>query len=285
MIEGWAIYPTPERGSSNAFDWMISSAASCGIELSVVFAEKISFNITAEKIELYNNGEKCAFPHFVLMRHYDFNLSAIFESCGVRVFNSTRSMQLSQNKLLTHLLLNKNNIPTIDTICGDVDFSVVTSCFGLPFVVKAVRGSKGEEVYLINNNEEFERVREQYNELLAQRFISSSYGKDIRVWVVGERVVGTVLRRSVSSFKSNIALGGEAICFEASVEVQQMAINSCKAVGLELGGVDILFMGDGKYCVCEVNGNAGFRAFGLSGKSVDIPKEIFNYISSSLTIA
>lgn len=281
MIDGWAIYPSPQEGTSNAFEWMIESAAKNGISLTLRFADRISIIIGDKLIKVLYDVEEVTLPHFILMRHYDHNLSTIFEDIGVRVFNTTSSMMLSQNKLLTHLVLQKCNIKTIFTLYGVNDYQECVNKLGLPFVMKAIRGSKGEEVYLIEDKFYFDDIKKNFpmrcSTIIAQKYIASSFGKDLRLWVVGQNVVASVLRRNDKSFKSNIYLGGVAKNIDVSDKVKQLAIDSCKALGLELAGVDILFDGD-DYTVCEVNGNAGFRAFRMSGSNINIPYEIFKYV-------
>lgn len=287
MIRGLAIYPSLQSGVSNAFEWMIESAAINGISLTIWFADKISVIIGGQSIKILYDEEESTLPHFVLMRHYDQNLSTIFESIGVRVFNRTNSMMLAQNKLLTHLELHKYGIRTIFTIYGVCDYQECVNKLGLPFVMKAIRGSKGEEVYLIDSKSYFESIKEDISScggtFIVQKYISSSCGRDLRLWVVGGNVVASVIRWNDKSFKSNISLGGLAKNIEVSDKVKQLAIDSCKVIGLELAGVDILFDGD-EYAICEVNGNAGFRAFGMDGDDVDIPYEIFKYVNSCITL-
>lgn len=277
MLLGWAIYPTPAvENQDNAFDWMVKSAFEKGILLKILFAEKFSVSISEGRIVLYYDKEECALPYFVLMRHYDYELSQLLEKMGVRVVNNGHSMRLSQNKFLTHVELVRHGLPTPKTLFRVNDYSVCVGELGSPFILKAIRGSKGVEVFLVHSPAEFDVLRNQY-ECITQQYIASSYGRDIRVWVVGNRAVASVLRRSTISFKSNIAQGAVAEHFSVTPEIEQLAVESCRALGLELAGVDILFDEDG-YTVCEVNGNAGFRAFSLSGDKVDIPSLIFNYL-------
>lgn len=272
---GWAIYPTPEQGSDNAFGWMVDSAAKYGISLQIMFAEKFSVSIEENSIKIWYGEEELSLPHFVLMRHYDYQLSITFESLGVRVINDGVSMRLSQNKFLTHIALTKGNIPTPKTLFRESDYCTNVAKLGSPFILKAIRGSKGMEVFLISSEQEFCAVRGDY-EYITQKYIATSYGRDIRLWVVGEKVVASVLRVNDKSFKSNIALGARAERYHVDLSLERLAVESCRLLGLELAGVDILFDGD-NYTVCEVNGNAGFRAFALSGENIDIPSMIFCY--------
>lgn len=278
---GWAIYPTPAvDNQNNAFDWMVKSALDKGILLKVLFAENFSISVVEGRTILYYHGEECALPHFVLMRHYDYELSQFLEKSGVRVVNNGQSMRLSQNKFLTHVALAHHGLPTPKTLFRVDNYSVCVHELGSPFILKAIRGSKGMEVFLVHTSEEFNQLKNRY-EFITQQYIASSYGRDIRIWVIGDRAVASVLRRSTTSFKSNIALGATAEHFSVTPEIEHLAVGSCRALGLELAGVDILFDGEG-YTICEVNGNAGFRAFSLSGDQVDIPALIFDYLRKEL---
>ncbi len=283
MIKGWAIYPLPTEGQSNAFDWMVRSALNYSIELEIIFAERLSINVNGHGgvTILYNNREVTP-PSFVLMRHYDTRLSYTFEEIGVRVFNSTTSMNLSRDKFLTHLKLNGCNIPTPQTLLG-CTYNEAVDKLSLPFVFKSTMGSKGEEVYLISNENEFNDAATTHPNYIVQSYITSSYGRDIRVWVVGDIAVAATLRQNNSSFKSNIAQGGTATGIELTETLSNLAVNSCKALDIELAGVDILLGDNNGFLVCEINGNAGFRAFSIFDDQVDIPNYIFKYIAQVIT--
>lgn len=278
MIHGWAIYPTPREGETTAFDWMISSAASCGMELSILLAEHVSFG--GEEEILYK-GESMTLPSFVLMRHQDHLMSKSLEQIGVRVFNTSKSSFIARDKYLTYKELTKHNISTPLTLLSQPNYKQNIKELGQPFVFKSIMGSKGEEVFLIHNEEDFTKASTLHPHFITQKYIESSYGRDIRLWVIGYKVVATTLRQNTKSFKSNLAGGGTATAYEPSEEVKQLATESCRTLGLELGGVDILFTDSG-YTVCEVNSNAGFRAFSLWGERIDIPLLIFQYIKENL---
>ena len=112
---------------------------------------------------------------------------------------------------------------------------------------------------------------------MLQQYISRSFGRDVRVWVIGNSVAGSVLRYSDTSFLSNYAQGGEDMQYEIDSEIKDLALRSTQALGLEFAGVDILF-DEGGYTVCEVNGNAGFRTIS-SVSDKNIPYQLFDYIN------
>jgi RimK family alpha-L-glutamate ligase len=97
--------------------------------------------------------------------------------------------------------------------------------------------------------------------LILQQYIGSRPGEDLRVWVVGGKVLGAMLRRSTDgSFKANISRGGDGQAYPLNAEIERLALGCAKALELEIAGVDLLFNDDG-YSVCEVNSAPGFAGF------------------------
>jgi RimK family alpha-L-glutamate ligase len=109
-----------------------------------------------------------------------------------------------------------------------------------------------------------------------QEFIKTSYGKDIRVFVVGGKVMGSMIRTSNGSFKSNFSKGGSVSPFEMTPEVEWLATDVAKLFNLDIAGVDLLFDEHG-YKVCEANSAPGFKGLErVTGKI--IAEGIIDYI-------
>jgi RimK family alpha-L-glutamate ligase len=134
-------------------------------------------------------------------------------------------------------------------------------------VVKVLAGSYGEGIYLSRDRESFRDLMELVasldagKSLILQEYIGERPGQDLRVWVIGGRVVGAMLRRSVDgSFKANITRGGQGENFPVDEAIDVLARDCAQTLGLEIAGIDLLFDGDG-YRVCEANSNPGFSGF------------------------
>lgn len=279
---GWMVYPRSSAGKGNAFGWLKEEAARCGIELDVLIDDELSA-VAGERLKVLRCGEEMERPDFVVMRHYDTTLAVHFERMGIRVINTPQAMDISRNKMLTHQLFVRNGIPTPETLYTSLSATgydalslyFADSCF----VVKAVSGSKGEQVFLVRNEADLrEAVKTCGDFFLAQRFVAGSEGRDIRAWIVGNRVVGAVMRYNDHSFKSNFSLGGKAKEVEVTPEIAQLSLRCAKIIGLEFAGIDLLF-GETGYSVCEINGNAGFRTISSVSGEVNIPRALFEYIA------
>lgn len=281
-LYGWIIYPRyVSQHSDNAFGWLTDEAAACGIELDIIFSEDLTICYGGDSRYLKHNGTKVdLLPEFVLIRTYDNVISRFFESSGIPVINTTESMEVSKNKMLTHEILSAAGLPTPPTVYSDgggYRYAELSEMFGSRFIVKRIDGAKGEDVYLIDNEADMKSAVEKCNyKCICQKFIAESMGRDVRVWVIGFKAAGSVLRYSETSFLSNFSQGGQVSVFPMTDEVAGLAVAGCRELGIEFAGVDLLFTENG-FTINEINGNAGFRTLSRIGNN-NIPHELFDYI-------
>ncbi|MEU7062842.1 RimK family alpha-L-glutamate ligase [Streptomyces sp. NPDC046161] len=133
-----------------------------------------------------------------------------------------------------------------------------------PCVVKAVRGHRGEQVFLAPDAEALRAVHSGFagdTVCLFQEYVGSSHGRDLRVVVVDGRAAGAVVRTaSGGEFRSNLALGASLTpCTGRYPQGEDLAVRAAAVMGLGVAGVDLLFAPDGGFTVCEVNANAGWQ--------------------------
>ena len=97
--------------------------------------------------------------------------------------------------------------------------------------------------------------------MIIQEFVNTRPGEDLRVFVIGGRVVGVMKRKSVNGdFRANISQGGIGEPYSLTPEIETLSLTVAKIVGLDICGVDLLFAENG-FKVCEVNATPGFRGF------------------------
>ena len=112
--------------------------------------------------------------------------------------------------------------------------------------------------------------------MIIQEYIKFSEGRDLRVIVVGGRVIGAMQRTSTDgSFKANISRGGKGEPYDVDDEMEMLAIQVAKVLDLDVAGVDLLFHNDG-YRICEANSSPGFKGF-EQALGINIPQKIFDY--------
>ena len=202
----------------------------------------------------------------------DQYISTLFEKHKKPCFNDYQSMCLSDDKFLAYVKLAENDISLPKTISGNTDFDglilpdykrsnqfkdKIEKELKYPFVAKPTFGYGGKGVVIIRNREEFDNFIDGIGQApyLYQEFIKDNPGTDIRVMVVGGKVIFSIMRQNPNSFISNVSSGGSAISFEATKEQKQIAVKVAKLLKLDCCAVD--FFNTKKPLVCEVNANAG----------------------------
>lgn len=240
---------------------------------------------------LQETGEK---PAFVLFWDKDICLAETLERKGFLVFNSSAAIAACDDKSLTHRLLS-GVVPMPKTVIapmtykavGYTDLSFVEvagQALGYPMIIKECFGSFGGQVYLVHNEEEAKQKAKSLAGVpfIFQEFIASSFGRDVRLQVVGDRVIAAMLRFSeTGDFRAGITSGGSMQPYEPDEKEKQMAVLVCKTLGLDFAGVDLLFGENGEPVLCEVNSNAHFKnLYDCTG--VDAASEIMAYIAERI---
>jgi RimK family alpha-L-glutamate ligase len=285
MKKGIFVYPryTATR-KDNAFSWLKEEAALCGLSLEICFEEDCRIEYGPQGSSISFAGVPMDDVSFVVMRTYNDRISMYYEQKpGVFVINESHAMRVCRDKLLTHQVLTAAGLPTPYTMYAPfAGYDEVCEAMGEGrFLVKQINGSKGENIFLVSGREEFDAAVDGLRpDCIFQKFIGESSGRDIRVWVLGDKCIGSVLRYSETSFLSNFSQGGSFKAVDIDEVAYRLAVDAVKAVGLGFAGVDLLFCGD-SYSVCEVNGNAGFRTISKASE-ISIPSALFQFISEKV---
>ena len=250
-------------------------------------------------IKMYTNIEASLIdnidvkPDFVLFWDKDITLAKRLESMNIRLFNNSKAIEICDNKALTYITL-KDNIKMPNTYIVPMTYrnigynntsfvSNIAKDIGYPLVIKECFGSFGEQVYLANDEfAAIDIIKNTAEPLIIQQFIAESKGRDIRINVVGDKVVASMIRKNEHDFRANITNGGSAASYEPTSLEIDMAVNVCKLIGLDFGGVDILFSNDAPI-LCEVNSNAHFKSI-YDCTGVNVADEIVRYIEKCLVI-
>ena len=110
-----------------------------------------------------------------------------------------------------------------------------------------------------------------------QQFVSTSYGRDLRMNIVGNEVVCAMIRENQNDFRSNITIGGKAANHIPAETEKNIALRAAKALDMDFCAVDMLFGKDGNYYICEVNSNPHFKS-SYDATGVNLADKIFEYI-------
>jgi RimK family alpha-L-glutamate ligase len=263
-----------------------------GIEVSV--RQFNNFDIVINQPIRYN-GEDFPMPDLVLVRlgagisSVELAVIRYFELHGIPCINSSTSINTVQNKFHTSQILSQANIavPTTMLVHFPITNDLIATHIGFPCVIKVLVGSFGEGVYLCHSETEYKKLIEflknldNDKKLLVQEYINDQPGEDLRVIVVGNKVIGAMKRTAPpNDFRANITIGGTGESFPVTAEIESIALATAQALGLEIAGIDLLFDKRG-FRVCEANSNPGFNGFDHYCNT-DVASEIVSYVIKRL---
>ena len=189
-----------------------------------------------------------------------------FERMGTFVANSSDGIHNSRDKLHAAQVLSANHIPVPTTALvrdwRDVE-RAIRQVGGVPCVIKAPEGTQGTGVYLAHTEREASeiawKVLEDTDRVLVQEYIQESHGRDVRVLVVGGKVVAAMRRRAHGrEFRSNFHLGGSVERIELPEDYARIACKAARLLGLDVAGVDLLESARGPLLL-EVNSSPGLE--------------------------
>lgn len=276
---------------------LIESFSSKGI--TAILVDPGSFDIIVNKDikqSIRYKGEFIELPNLLLVRFgagiSKFMLALIrqLEKAGVICINSANSIEFVKDKLHTSQILTQHNIatPTTMLVRFPVDHAVVQEEIGFPCVVKLTTGSYGEGVYLCEKTRDFKKLMEfietlkTSKTLIVQEYLGERPGEDLRVLVIGGKVVGAMKRSAPEGdFRANISNGGTGESFPITDEIEFIARETAKVLNLDIAGIDLLFDSRG-FRVCEANSNPGFSGF-ETYCDVDVADLITDYIKFKLS--
>jgi RimK family alpha-L-glutamate ligase len=184
------------------------------------------------------------------------------EDRGVRVVNSPRAIERTVDKFWTSTLLEQCGLPTPDTIvCETVEEAFAGFRELGDVIVKPLFGSMGLGMVRVSDEEMAFRVFKTIEQIRGVYYLQRTVdheGRDIRVFVVGGRVLAAVERKS-EGWRTNLSRGGRATPIDLPEAWTALALRAAAAVGTEYAGVDLLPARDGTVYVIEVNGIPGWE--------------------------
>lgn len=272
---------------------LLSNFIAAGISAEV--RQFSNFDIVINQPIRYN-GEDFLMPNLILVRlgagitSVELAVIRYFELNNIPCVNSSSSINIVQNKFYTSQILSNANIavPTTMLVHFPITNNLIATQVGFPCVIKVLVGSFGEGVYLCHSNDEYHKLIEflknldNDKKLLVQEYLGDCPGEDLRVFVVGNKVLGAMKRTAPDGdFRANITIGGTGEYYPVTSEIEEIALATATALGLEIAGIDLLFDKRG-FRVCEANSNPGFNGFDHYCNT-DIASNIVNYIIKRLS--
>lgn len=265
-----------------------------GHEVKVMPVKQCYMNIASKHPNVHFEGKEVTEVDAIIPRigssvtFYGCSVVRQFEMMGVYTLNESSAILRSRDKLRATQILSGNdvNIPTTGFANSPNNIKdLIKMVGGAPLVIKLLEGTQGIGVVLAENQKASESVIQAFMGLKAnimvQQYIKESAGSDVRCFVIGDKVVASMMRTAAKGeFRSNLHRGGEAKVIKITPAERKAAVKAAKILGLNVAGVDLIRSEEGPM-VLEVNSSPGLEGIEqTTGK--DVAGQIIEFIEKNI---
>ncbi len=240
--------------------------------VDLIDTSRCYLNIQSHNPDVHYDGKALPFYDAIVPRigasltFYGMAVVRQFEAMGTYCLNSANAIGASRDKLAAHQILARHRIPMPTTAFANSPKdtnSLLNLVGGSPTVLKLLQSTQGRGVVLAPTKKAGEAVISAFQNLdanfIAQEFVKEAAGADLRLFVVGRRVVGAMMRiADEGEFRANLHAGGSAKKVTLTADEKKIAIKSAKVLGLTVAGVDLIRTDTGSK-VLEVNSSPGLE--------------------------
>ncbi|WP_372653837.1 RimK family alpha-L-glutamate ligase [Halobacteriovorax sp.] len=273
---------------------LVEACKARGHEVKVLNTLKFALDLEEGDPDLYYNQKRLSHYDAILPRigasitYFGTAVVRQFQAMDVYSANTADGILNSRDKLRSFQILSKHNIglPYTTFVKDKKDIiPAINRIGGAPVVIKLLEGTQGVGVLLAHTMESatsiIELLQSQKQNILVQKFIAESKGRDIRAIVVGDQVIAAMRRVAQGQeFRSNVHRGGKTEQVELSEEYKEVAIKAAKIMGLGIAGVDMLEGKDGPQ-IMEINSSPGLE--GIEGcTKIDVAGAFIDYIAGQV---
>ena len=265
-----------------------------GHEVKVLNTLKFAIDLQKGVPDLYYRQKPLSTYDAVLPRigasitYYGTAVVRQFQEMDIFCANTAHGISNSRDKLRSLQILSRHHlgIPRTTFVRDKKDvLAAIERVGGAPVIIKLIEGTQGIGVLLaetVNAAESIiELLQSQKQNVLIQKFVAESKGRDIRAFVVGDRVVAAMRRVAQGQeFRSNVHRGGMAEAVELSDEYVQTAVRAAQILGLRIAGVDMLEGKNGPQ-IMEVNSSPGLEGIETC-TGLDVAGAIVDYIAAQV---
>ena len=266
------------------------AARARGHNVRILDTLRFSIVIQQGRPKLYYDNKPLRRPDGVIPRigssitFYGTAVVRHFEQMGVFTLNSSQSINVSRDKLRASQILSRHDLgmpPTAFVRDKSAILPAIQEVGGAPVIIKLLEGTQGLGVILADTVKSaqaiIETLQSTRQNVLIQKFVSESKGRDIRCIVIGGRVVAAMRRvASGDEFRSNVHRGGRVEAVELDEEYERTAIRAAQILGLRAAGVDML-EGEHGPQIMEVNSSPGLEGIEKATK-VDVAAAMIEHL-------
>ena len=238
---------------------------------------QLASNVAGQSFRVHSEGSNLSEADAVIVRTmppgtleqvvYRMDVLLELEREGKNIVNPPRAVECAVDKFLTTSRLATHGLPVPRTIvCESTEQAMEAfENLGRDVVVKPLFGAEGRGIIRLSDADlafrSFRVIERLQQVIYLQEFIPHQ-GFDVRVLILGGRIIGGMKRLSADDFRTNVSRQAAVEAHEMTDREAQLALAAAKAVHCTFAGVDLLYDPDGVCYVIEVNAVPGWRAFG-----------------------
>ena len=273
---------------------IVEEAQKLGHYIEQIDHTKCSVKIGAGKPQVLYNGENIINEFDAIIPRIGTKVtkhgSAVVKQFEMNnVFSTARSLSIARarNKVRTLQIMDRKGIPIPETLFSinpdDIE-EQIESLGGTPVIIKLQEGTHGLGVILAETKKSAKSIIDTLykmdTSILIQKYIEESNGEDIRIFVIGNKVIASMKRSSeAGEFRSNVHRGGDTELVKISEKEKEIALNATKHIGLGVAGVDLIRSKKGPLLI-EVNASPGLQGI-EAATGINIAKEIVLYVEKN----
>lgn len=246
MLKGYLVYDHENAEKNKWFiETFIKTAKDFKLDVELVYTESV---------------QEKPLPDFAVVRAISPTTNEYYEDKRVKVFNNYITNFTANDKYRTYKLAKILKIPVMNTVTANEDVKY-------PFIMKSVDGHGGSGVFMVTDDKSYQYAKQQLKEkTYIKQAVCSALGKDLRVYVMGKKILAGALRLSENDFRSNFSLGGKATHVKVPTGCKKVIKKLYKELKFDFVGIDFIF-NNGKPILNEIEDPVGCRmlySFGLN---------------------
>ncbi|WP_438726383.1 30S ribosomal protein S6--L-glutamate ligase [Parasphingorhabdus sp. DH2-15] len=272
---------------------LVEAAKERGHSLDILNTLRCTMSITSHRPTVLYEGQTLTGYDAVIPRigasitQYGLAVLRQFEMMGVWPLNESVAIGRSRDKLRSMQIFAKHGLGLpVTAFAHDPKQTeeVMKIVGGAPVVIKLTEGTQGIGVVLGETDKSAKSVIEAFRgvnvNILVQEFIKEAGSSDLRIFVVGGKVVASMMRTGApDDFRSNLHRGGSAKSIKITPEERSTAVRAAKVMGLNVAGVDLLRANHGPV-IMEVNSSPGLEGI-ENATGVKVADKIIEFIENN----
>ena len=274
---------------------LVEAAEARGHEINILNTTRCTMNITSHRPSILYEGQTLKGYDAIIPRigasitQYGLAVVRQFEMMGVWAVNESVAIGRSRDKLRSMQIFAKHGLGLpVTAFAHDPKQTdeVLKIVGGAPAVIKLTEGTQGIGVVLGETEKSAKSVIEAFRgvnvNILVQEFIKEAGSSDLRIFVVGGKVVASMMRTGAADdFRSNLHRGGSAKSIKITPEERSTAVRAAKVMGLNVAGVDLLRANHGPV-IMEVNSSPGLEGI-ENATGVNVANKIIEFMETHLS--